>query len=177
MKRETRKIIILLVLSVLLVFSSVYLLCIDDWLNQNSVFLDSYAQYCPSQCPNSLWISTDGDVYFAVDSNKQALGAERADGGTKYFCPHFSYHDRVGRFSFQELDDMAFPEYGDPYRSYIGECSYSKDRLTITFDEAGDEDLYMGRGDGEEQLTFVRTELTAPFSFDDEESLNELPFR
>ena len=177
MKKETRKIVILLVLSVLLVLIAVNLLYIDSWLNQNEIFLDSYAQYCPSQCPNSLWTSTDGDTYFAVDCNNNALGADKADGKTTYFYPHFSYHDRVGRFSFQELDDMAFPKYGDPYRSYAGECSYSKDSLTITFDKAGDEELYMGRGDGDVKLTFVRTNLTAPFSFDDEASLDELPFR
>ena len=76
-----------------------------------------------------------------------------------------------------DLDDIAFPDDALNGFCFRGKASYTKDSCTLVYSAANDKEHYFGDRKGEVTLTFIKSDLTAPFSFSNEASLNELPFR
>ena len=137
--------------------------------------LDLYEIYSPANCPNSLWVCAEEQVYFACDADGKTIGAARVNGESRYFTVFFN--ERGASCSLSTLGNIAYP-YGEERSHYFyASVKYAKDRCVLKYDAAEDVEQYFGKRNGKAKLTFVRSNLQAPFFFDDEASLNELPFR
>ena len=62
-------------------------------LKESGEYFDLFYQYCPMNCPNSLWICTEGDIYFASDENGETLGATRVNGEIAFFEMDFDWRN------------------------------------------------------------------------------------
>lgn len=131
--------------------------------------------FCPVNCPNSLWVCTEGELYFASDKNGRTLGAARMDGAVAYYGISFDWKTRG--FDVWKLENIAYPHIEYHASRFGGAASFAKDSCRLTYYDVNDRERLFGTHKGKVKLTFVRTSLGAPFSFDGEASLNELPFR
>ena len=171
-KHDALKIVILSVLLVVVLFVVESIVILRD----KGDYIQSYKQYCPMNCPNTLWTCTEGDIYFASDESGEVLGASIVDEKISYFVIDFDWSSR--NFIISELNDISYPYIESLPFCFKGRASYSEDSCTLRYGASTDEDHYFGeRERGEVTLTFIKSDLTAPFSFQSEESLNELPFR
>ena len=154
-----------------LIGAFLFFLFFDDHSRERSL----YEQFCPVNCPDTLWTCTVGDIYFASDENGDTMGAAMAGGEINCFSVQF--YSRSPAFRLLTLDSVSNP-YREGCNHYLyGDAEYSESGCTLTFDADDDTAHYFGEREGEVTLTFVRSDLTAPFSFDREESLEELPFK
>lgn len=134
-----------------------------------------FEAFYPGACPNTLWTSADGDTYLVSDESGETLGATRAGGRTRYFRVHF--YMRANAISIMTLNSIDHPYLAGCNHYLYGEIKCAEDGCVISYGAADDREQYFGKREGEASLSFTRSPLPAPFSFDDEASLNALPFR
>ena len=159
-------------------FLLIILVSLIAWsmLRDRRLYMESFEQYSPTSCPNTLWTCTDGDIYFASDENGETWGASRIDGVITCYRIYFKYSQGEG-FDVSELESLSVEEIKSWPFCFRGGASYSEDSCTIVYQADDDTEHYFGEREGEVTLTFIKSDLSAPFSFDSEECLNELPFR
>ncbi len=171
-KAKVKRIIILVV-----IFAVVYWIADTIiYLNGRAAYIKSFGQHSPTSCPSTLWTCTEGDIFFASDEDGNIRGAART--GESVICFRMYFIQSQGRgFNVSELDSLSNANVKSWPFCFRGSASYFEDRCVITYQASDDAEHYFGEREGKVTLTFVKSELTAPFSFYSEESLNELPFR